>query len=159
MTRDEYRSPDTPRNGIFPSCQCAGGCGGELHLAAKTAPRSAEYLFSSRFVATSKSGCIFFVTEQHKATLSDLHSELDRLKLQNKEQQWRLVLAGQFGQANFSDTELIQKFSNLSTQTDTALNDPEVVRPHVAQIFIASHSDFCEIKNGGGGKCQGRRQG
>jgi len=68
---------------------------------------------------------ISFLQEQHKATLSDLHSELDRLKLQNKEQQWRLVLAGQLGHSNFSETELIQKFSNLSTQTDPALNEPE----------------------------------
>lgn len=31
---------------------------------------------------------------QHKQTLNELHIEIDRLKLQNKDQQWKLVMAG-----------------------------------------------------------------
>merc|ERR1712062_51392 len=37
---------------------------------------------------------IAYLQEQHKATLSSLHSEIDRLKLQNKDQQWRLIMSG-----------------------------------------------------------------
>jgi len=37
---------------------------------------------------------ISFLQDQHKATLNELHREIDRLKLQNKDQQWRLVLNG-----------------------------------------------------------------
>ena len=37
--------------------------------------------------------------------------------MQNREQQWRLVLSGQVN-SNQSDTDLVQKLTNLSTQTD-----------------------------------------
>jgi len=63
---------------------------------------------------------IQFLQDQHKCTLSDLHSELERLKVQNREQQWRLVLAGQYG--TLPDPEFLQKFTNLSTQTE---NNPD----------------------------------
>ena len=42
--------------------------------------------------------------DQHKATLNELHREIDRLKLQNKDQQWRLVLNGAA-----SPTEVLQE--------------------------------------------------
>ena len=35
-----------------------------------------------------------FCSDQHKQTLNELHIEIDRLKLQNKDQQWKLVMAG-----------------------------------------------------------------
>jgi len=60
---------------------------------------------------------ISFLQDQHKSTLADLHGELDRLKMQNKEQQWRLVLAGQYGSVA-AEQDFIHKFSNLSTQTE-----------------------------------------
>ena len=37
--------------------------------------------------------------------------------MQNREQQWRLVLSGQVN-SNQSDADLVQKLTNLSTQTD-----------------------------------------
>jgi len=37
---------------------------------------------------------IEYLQGQHKQTLSELHIEIDRLKLQNKDQQWKLVMAG-----------------------------------------------------------------
>ena len=37
--------------------------------------------------------------------------------MQNREQQWRLVLSGQIN-SNQSDADLVQKLTNLSTQTD-----------------------------------------
>jgi len=37
---------------------------------------------------------IEFLQDQHKQTLNELHVEIDRLKLQNKDQQWKLVMAG-----------------------------------------------------------------
>ena len=43
-------------------------------------------------------------SDQHKATLNELHREIDRLKLQNKDQQWRLVLNGAS-----SPTEILQE--------------------------------------------------
>ena len=43
-------------------------------------------------------------SDQHKATLNELHREIDRLKLQNKDQQWRLVLNGAS-----SPTEVLQE--------------------------------------------------
>lgn len=66
---------------------------------------------------------ITFLQDQHRCTLSDLHAELDRLKMQNKEQQWRLVLAGQYG--GVPDTDLLQNFQNLSTQTDVPIVTPD----------------------------------
>jgi len=59
---------------------------------------------------------IQFLQDQHKNILSDLHCEVDRLKMQNREQQWRLVLAGHT--SNQSEAELVHKLTNLSTQTD-----------------------------------------
>ena len=50
--------------------------------------------------STLKSGSL----DQHKATLNELHREIDRLKLQNKDQQWRLVLNGAA-----SPTEVLQE--------------------------------------------------
>ena len=46
----------------------------------------------------------FEFLDQHKATLNELHREIDRLKLQNKDQQWRLVLNGAA-----SPTEVLQE--------------------------------------------------
>jgi len=37
---------------------------------------------------------IEFLQDQHKQTLNELHREIDRLKLQNKDQQWKLVMSG-----------------------------------------------------------------
>lgn len=68
---------------------------------------------------------IAFLQDQHKCTLSDLHSELDRLKMQNKEQQWRLVLAGQYG--GVPDIDMLQTFSHLSTQTENVINSDGVM--------------------------------
>jgi len=65
------------------------------------------------------------LSDQHRCTLSDLHAELDRLKMQNKEQQWRLVLAGQYG--GMPDPDILQKFSNLSTQTENQIATPNVI--------------------------------
>merc|ERR1719427_1440748 len=51
---------------------------------------------------------ISFLQDQHKATLNELHREIDRLKLQNKDQQWRLVLNGAA-----SPTEIIQENDSM----------------------------------------------
>jgi len=51
---------------------------------------------------------ISFLQDQHKATLNELHREIDRLKLQNKDQQWRLVLNGAA-----SPTEVLQETDSM----------------------------------------------
>ena len=50
-------------------------------------------------------------SDQHKATLNELHREIDRLKLQNKDQQWRLVLNGAS-----SPTEVLQETVSYQKQ-------------------------------------------
>ena len=54
------------------------------------------------------------ILDQHKATLNELHREIDRLKLQNKDQQWRLVLNGAS-----SPTEVLQETVSTKIQPQT----------------------------------------
>ena len=68
-------------------------------------PKIIFHSFKVQFTKKKKEFCDSFeFLDQHKATLNELHREIDRLKLQNKDQQWRLVLNGAA-----SPTEVLQE--------------------------------------------------
>ncbi|CAG5113485.1 Oidioi.mRNA.OKI2018_I69.chr2.g7589.t1.cds [Oikopleura dioica] len=70
---------------------------------------------------------IEFLQDSHKQTISELHSEVERLKMLNKEQQWRLVLAGHY--KSLPDIDVVRQFENLSVQTTEVppQQDPESI--------------------------------
>jgi len=94
--------------------------------AASSANDSSEVVLLKRRLRHTQQN-IQFLQDQHKNTLSDLHAEVDRLKMQNREQQWRLVLSGQIN-SNQSDADLVQKLTNLSTQTDFPKKQEESIQ-------------------------------
>jgi len=70
---------------------------------------------------------IEFLQDSHKQTISELHAEVERLKMLNKEQQWRLVLAGHYN--SLPDIDVVRQFENLSVQTTEVPpeQDPESI--------------------------------
>ena len=79
-------------------------------------PKIIFHSFKVKFVEKKNGKFLIWnlILDQHKATLNELHREIDRLKLQNKDQQWRLVLNGAS-----SPTEVLQETVSTKIQPQT----------------------------------------
>lgn len=84
---------------------------------------------------------ISFLQDQHKATLNELHREIDRLKLQNKDQQWRLILHGAT-----SPTEILPEPAD-NMRLKTLEEENKDLRSKVASLFTSNERLKTELLN------------